>query len=186
MANDLDWKQPALVGGLIVGIASALPGVSLLNCCFCGWALIGGAVAAKMTIDGSERPLTSGDGARIGLFAAIVAAVAYVVVATPIILSGVATALSMRMMESVANNIGNPEVQGAMMEAMANAAQMGPLERLGSSIPVILIQVVLQGGFTVIGGLLGVALFEKRRGYPQGTGPGSGPGSISPGPFDPH
>lgn len=181
MANDLDWKQPALVGGLIVGIASALPGISLVNCCFCGWALIGGAVAAKMTIDNSARPLTSGDGARIGLFAAVVAAVAYVVVATPIILSGVATAISMRMMESVASNIGNPEVQGAMMDAMAGAAQMGPLERLASSIPVILIQVVLQGGFTVIGGLLGVALFEKRRDSQPPYGTSSGPFDIGKG-----
>ncbi len=164
MPNDLDWKQPALLGGLIVGIASAIPGISLINCCFCGWALIGGAVAAKMTIDNSSRPLVAGDGARIGLYAGIVAVVAYVVVAIPIILSGVATAVSMRMMESIANSLGNPEVQGQMVELMATAQQMGPLERLASSIPVLLVQGVLQGGFTVFGGLIGVALFEKRRG----------------------
>ncbi|MBK8316401.1 MAG: hypothetical protein IPL01_21250 [Acidobacteria bacterium] len=39
--NDLDWKQPALFGGLIVGFFSVIPIISIANCCFCAWALIG-------------------------------------------------------------------------------------------------------------------------------------------------
>ena len=166
MNNDLDWKQPALVGGLIVGIASALPGISALNCCFCGWALIGGAVAVKMTINNSNRPLRAGDGARIGLFAGAIAAVVFIVVAIPIILSGFATDLSMRVMESVANRVNNPELQDAMATAMAQAGEMSAIERLLSSTPILIAQVIVQGGFTVLGGLLAVPLFEKRKDLP--------------------
>lgn len=164
MMNDLDWKQPALVGGLIVGIMSAIPGVSALNCCFCAWALIGGCVAAKMTIDRAARPVSAGEGAQIGLMAGAIAAVAFIVVAVPIILSGVATNASLKMMKGLMGSITNPELQAALEDAMVQAAGQSAIERLLSSLPVLLIQVLFQGGFTVLGGLLGVALFEKRKG----------------------
>ena len=67
MLNDLDWKQPAVIGGLIVGVFSAIPGVSALNCCFCAWALIGGAVAVSMTVNRSSRFPSSSEAAQIGL-----------------------------------------------------------------------------------------------------------------------
>ncbi len=166
MNNDLEWKQPALVGGLIVGIASALPGISALNCCFCGWALIGGAIAVKMKINESARPLQAGDGARIGLYAGVIAAVVFIVIATPIILSGFATDFSMRVMEGVANRLNNPELQDAMAAALAETNEMSPAQRLGASIPILLGQAIIQGGFTVLGGLLAIQLFEKRRDLP--------------------
>ena len=166
MLNDLDWKQPALIGGLIVGVGSAIPGVSALNCCFCGWALIGGVVAVKLMVGGSSRPLRASDGAILGLFAGLIAAVVYVLVATPIILSGFATNLSVRMMENLAGSINNPELQGAMSNAVAEVSALGPVERLVSSIPMMIVQVVLQGAFTVLGGLLGISLFEKRKTIP--------------------
>jgi len=166
MINDLDWKQPALIGGLIVGIASAIPGVSALNCCFCGWALIGGAIAAKIVIGSSSRPLRAGDGAMLGLYAGLIGGVVFVVVAVPIILSGFATDLSIRIMENLAGSVSNPELQEAMAQVIAQVSAQGPFERLISSIPVMVVQVILQAAFTVVGGLLGVSLFERRRSVP--------------------
>lgn len=166
MNNDLDWKQPALVGGLIVGIASALPGISALNCCFCGWALVGGAVAVKMTINNSNRPLQAADGARIGLFAGAISALVFTIVAIPIILSGFATDVSMRLMENVAGRLNNPELQDAMATAIAQAGEMSAVGRLLSSLPILIAQAIIQGGFTVLGGLLAIPLFEKRKELP--------------------
>jgi len=162
MINDLEWKQPALIGGLIVGIASAIPGVSALNCCFCGWALIAGAVATKTMIGNSPRALRTSDGALLGLYAGLIGSVVFVLVAVPIILSGFATDLSIRMMENLAGNVSIPELQDAMSGVIAQISEQGPLERLLSSIPVMIFQVLLQGAFTVVGGMLGVSLFEKR------------------------
>ena len=40
--------QPALVGGLVMGVLTALPIISAGNLCCCLWVLSGGAVAAYM------------------------------------------------------------------------------------------------------------------------------------------
>jgi hypothetical protein len=38
--------QPALWGGVFIGVLSALPLVNLGNCCCCLWVLVGGGLAA--------------------------------------------------------------------------------------------------------------------------------------------
>jgi hypothetical protein len=38
--------QPALIGGLVTGVLSALPFVNILNACCCLWVVTGGVVAA--------------------------------------------------------------------------------------------------------------------------------------------
>ena len=132
--NDLDWKKPALIGGLIAGIFAAVPGISLLNACCCGWSLIGGAVAAKMVIGTSQRPVKSGEGAQIGLMAGLVCAVAFVAISMPIILSGVAVDLSMSMLDMMASRSGDPRllemIQAAREQAVRQVAQRIEAERL--------------------------------------------------------
>ena len=44
-----DKLKPALIGGVILGILSALPAV---NTCCCIWALVGGLIAANIYIKG--------------------------------------------------------------------------------------------------------------------------------------
>ena len=164
--NDLDWKKPALIGGLIAGIFAAVPGISLLNACCCGWSLIGGAVAAKMVIGTSQRPVKSGEGAQIGLMAGLVCAVAFVAISMPIILSGVAVDLSMSMLDMMASRSGDPRLLEMIQAAREQAANQTAAQRLVTSLPVLLVQAVVGGGFCVLGGLLGVALFEKRKDLP--------------------
>lgn len=166
MLNDLAWKQPALIGGLIVGILSAIPGVSAANCCFCAWALLAGAVATKLVINRAARPVKTGEGAQIGLMAALIGAAIFIVVAVPIILSGVATDFALRMLSGVAENMDNSELREMLNRVKDEAANQTPVQRLIGSIPILLGQAVILGAFTVIGGLLGVALFEKRKDQP--------------------
>jgi hypothetical protein len=179
--NDLDWKQPALVGGLIVGILSAIPGISVLNCCFCAWALIGGAVAAKMVINRTSRPVKTGEGAQVGVMAGLIGAAIFLVVSIPIVLSGFAVDFFLNLMESVAGSTGDPRLMEILQRAREQAATQGPLERLVSSIPMLLVQAIILGGFTVLGGLLGVALFEKRRDqFPPSQQPPNYPPNYPP------
>jgi len=166
MINDLDWKQPAIIGGLIIGIGSAVPGISILNCCFCGWALIGGAVAVKLTLDNSPRGLKKSDGLQIGFYTGLIAALVFMVVATPIILSGVATKASLKLMYGLLNNLNNPEIRDTLTTALLQAEEMGPLQRLLGSIPVMIVQVIFQALFSILGGLLGVQFLEKRTDTP--------------------
>jgi hypothetical protein len=162
--NDLDWKQPALIGGVIVGVLSAIPGISALNCCFCAWALIGGIVAAKLTINRAQRPVKNGEGAQIGLMAGLIGAAIFCAVAVPIILSGVATDFSLKFMEQLAARVNDARLQETMRQAVEQARGQSAAQRLVGSLPWLLGQALVYCGFTVLGGLLGVVLFEKRKG----------------------
>jgi len=63
---------PALIGGAVAGLLSAIP---LVNCLCCLWVIGGGALAAFLwTKDLPGRP-TAGEGALVGAFAGVVAAV---------------------------------------------------------------------------------------------------------------
>jgi len=65
--------QAPLLGGLFIGVLSALPIVNLCNCC-CLWILSGGALAAYLQQQNQPVPLTVGQGARVGLLAGVIAA----------------------------------------------------------------------------------------------------------------
>lgn len=162
--NDLDWKQPALIGGLIVGILSAIPGISAVNLCCCAWALLGGIVAVKLTIRRSQRPVKTSEGAQIGAAAGLIGAVIFCIVAIPIIVSGLMTNSSLKLMAWIAERANDPKLQQMMDEAIKQAASQTAAQRLVSSLPVLFVQGIVFCGFTVLGGLLGVALFEKRKG----------------------
>lgn len=74
--------QPALVGGAIIGVISAVPFLNLINCFCCAGVLLGGFLAVmfyKNNITPGMAPLTSNDaiavGALAGLFGAVFATV---------------------------------------------------------------------------------------------------------------
>ncbi|MGH9935590.1 MAG: hypothetical protein ACREAM_05040 [Blastocatellia bacterium] len=164
--NELDWKQPALVGGVIAGLLSAIPGISLVNCCFCAWLLVGGAVAAKMLIDRTPRPVRGGEGAQVGAMAGLIAAGIYLVISIPVILLAIGESFQRGLFEQMAGSINNPEIQEALRKAMEESVNQTSAQRFISSLPFLIISAVLFVGFSTLGGLLGVALFEKRRDQP--------------------
>ena len=58
--------QPALYGGLVIGVLSALPFISAGNFCCCLWILSGGFFAAYIDSQTAPRNLTVGRGALVG------------------------------------------------------------------------------------------------------------------------
>ena len=162
--NDLDWKQPALLGGLIVGFFSVIPIISIANCCFCAWALIGGAVASKMLVDKSPRAVKTSEGAQIGLFAGLIGAGIYVLVSLPMAFSGMAQGITFKVLEAIAARSSDPSLQETIQKMVEASVNQTAAQRVIASLPFLLMFSVLLGGFTVLGGLLGIALFEKRKG----------------------
>jgi len=182
---DVDQKIPAIVGGVIVGLLSSIP--SLLpsipivrhgTCCCCLWALLGGAVAAKMLIDRSPEPLTNRDGAWIGLLAGLIGGGIFFVILTPTVIWQMDSALLM-----LSNDQRIPPDIQVVYERMLHSPA---LKNLVSVVGVFVGSLILLG-FTVLGGLLGVTLFEKRRDqsppaqYPPNYPPQSGPYGGGPG-----
>ncbi len=70
--------QAVLLGGLFSGILSALPFISLGNCC-CLWILGGGALAAYLDQQSLGRHTTAGRGALIGLAAGVAGAFVWLI-----------------------------------------------------------------------------------------------------------
>ena len=147
--------KPALIGGVLLGLLSAIPVVNLVNVCCCLWALIGGLLASYLYIKNSPVPASAGDGAILGALAGLVGAVIVVVIGIPIsiIAGGITRELLIRLIENV--NPGQAEAIRIQMEA-------------GSTIPGAIVNgiilAVLLVIFSTIGGLLGVPIFEKRKG----------------------
>lgn len=90
--------QAAVLGGLFTGILSALPFVSVGNCC-CLWILSGGALAAYLDQQSLGRHTTAGRGALVGLAAGVVSAFAWLV--TSLLLDPIIGPMQQRVMQEV-------------------------------------------------------------------------------------
>jgi hypothetical protein len=152
--------KPALLGGLIAGILSVIPIVS--TCC-CLWAILGGLLASFLYIKSSAAPVTPGGGAGIGAMAGAFGVLIYLIIGLPINLF-----LGTAQMEDVFRRSGVEVPLGGIA-----------LVLLGVFFMAVMILI-----FSTLGGILGVPIFEKRKGVqppppPQdfGAGPGAPYGS---------
>src|SRR5689334_12693325 len=93
--------QPALYGGLVIGVLSALPLISAGNFCCCLWILSGGFFAAYMDSQSAPRNLTVGRGALDGFVAGVAGAFIWLIVA--IALDGVIGPMQRRFAEEMAS-----------------------------------------------------------------------------------
>jgi hypothetical protein len=82
MTNGSKWF-PGLLGGLFIGVLSALPLVNLANCC-CIWVIGGGALSAYLYQQNQDEPMTPVDGLAVGLLAGLVGAVVGLAISLPI------------------------------------------------------------------------------------------------------
>ncbi len=69
-----DKMKPAIIGGVVLGVLSAIPFVNMVNMCCCAWAIVGGVLAANMYIKNSTSPVSTGDGALVAAIAGVVGA----------------------------------------------------------------------------------------------------------------
>lgn len=148
--------QPALYGGIVLGVLSAMPIVSLGNVCCCLWVLAGGALAAYLLQANQPTPITPGDGATVGLLAGAIGAVVQLVVSIPVGL--VMGPLQGRFIERFLENARDmPENMRPMMDALRH----GGVSVVGAILG-FLVFLCLALVFSTLGGLIGAALFKKK------------------------
>src|SRR4029079_1927710 len=151
--------KPALLGGLIVGVLSAIP---FINYCCCIWSIGGGAPAAFLLIKGSAVPVQTGDGAVVGGLAGVVGGIIYLVLGLPItIFFGMA----------------------AMEEQLSNSGVHLPFSGMILMIVASIAGAIFLAMLATLGGVIGVAIFEKRKdgGVPPPPNYGSAPGTYGTG-----
>ena len=147
--------QPALLGGLFIGVLSALPIINMGNCCCCLWVLGGGVLAVYLRQQNSPTALEASEGALLGLMAGFIGGVIGGILAIPIqmLMGPMQMEWMSRMMEG--NQDMPPEAREMMERLMAGGA-MGGFAIIG-----MIVNTVISTIFGMLGGLLGVAIFKK-------------------------
>src|SRR6185436_15595964 len=72
--------QPALLGGVLIGVLSALPVVNAGNCCCCLWVVCGGLLTVYLQQSRMDAPIEMSDAVISGLLAGITGAIVCTVI----------------------------------------------------------------------------------------------------------
>ena len=150
--------KPALLGGLIVGLLSAIP---FINYCCCIWAIGGGLLAGMLYVKESPTQVPTGEGAVVGALAGVVGGLIYLIIGLPI-----AFLFGAAQMEE---QLGRSGVQLPFSGTV--------LLVVGALIGALCLLVL-----ATLGGLLAIPIFEKRKaGSPPPPPPSDlgGPGAYA-------
>jgi ABC-type phosphate transport system permease subunit len=148
--------QPALLGGVTIGVLSALPVINLANCC-CAWILFGGALSAYLMQQNHPEPIQIGDGAIVGLLAGVIGAFVWVIVSVPIsmMMAPFQSEIANRAMRDAAEMA--PELRG-IFENLAGAPAVGIGLIFG-----FFVMLCVSTVFGMLGGLFGALMFKKHQ-----------------------
>jgi hypothetical protein len=161
------YAQPALVGGVVMGVLSALPIVYAANACCCLWVVCGGITAAYVLQQNQALPIDPGDGALVGLLAGLVGAGVHLVLSVPIdiVMSPIERSMAMRLAD-MAGNMPS-DMRDMIDQFTRRSAEAGIGLILIRRAVVFMVMLVVGSIFSTIGGLLGAVIFRKSA--PPGT-----------------
>jgi len=164
--NINNMLKPALIGGMALGILSALPYIGSCNCVCCAWVIGGGVLAAYLYVKDSPTPVTMGRGAVVGLAAGAIGAVVYFLfgILLKLILIGGEPAV---MLEQIRKGIlegmeKNPAATTELRQSM-EALFLSDVSIVLAVIFTVFVGIVCFSVFAMLGGTIGVAIFEKRK-----------------------
>jgi hypothetical protein len=163
--------QPALYGGLLIGVLSALPIVNMGNCCCCLWVVVGGMLAVHLRQQNSPFAVNSAEGALVGLLAGLFGSMLGVVLSIPIEMA--MGPFQRQVVEWILTQ--NPDIPAETREILERAGG-GPARQALNFV----IMSVAGALFGMLGGLLGVALFKKNAPPPPPPGPMPGTVDVLP------
>jgi len=146
--------QPALLGGVAIGVLSALPVINVANCC-CAWILFGGALSAYLMQQNHPEPIHIGDGAVAGLLAGLVGAFVWLIVSIPInlALAPIQRGMAQRMLQTTSEL--PPELR-AIFEGASSGTALG----IGT-VFFFFVMLVVSTLFGMLGGIFGALMFRK-------------------------
>jgi hypothetical protein len=152
----------ALIAGAVAGVLSGVP---FVNCLCCLWIIGGGMLAVYLLAKSSPIALSAGDGAIVGVFTGIVAAVVRAFVNIPF------RSFNIEFLKKMAE--GFAEYGGEMPSGFEGFFEGGATQ---VSVPGfligLLVSAVVLSGLGALGGIIGVSLLAKK------TSPGKTEGVI--------
>jgi|SoiMethySBSTD1v2_1073268.scaffolds.fasta_scaffold391718_2 hypothetical protein len=145
--------QPALLGGLFIGVLSALPVVSSANACCCLWVVAGGVLVVYLQQQNTPLPLETADAVLGGLIAGLIGAV--IACLGQYILYAITGTLWQDIVRQQLEQ--NPEVPSEVKDMVTNLLTGRALWLL-----VLAFTLPLYAVFAMLGALLGLAFFRKK------------------------
>jgi hypothetical protein len=159
--NQDSFLKSAMIGGVALGVLSALPVLGAVNCLCCAWVIGGGMLAAHLYVKDSPMPVTLGTGVLLGLLAGAIGAVVDTLFTIPLHMALRGSAVMTEQLKEWADEL--PNLPTEYREMLRSVASGGPA--LGSFLFVVtaFFKLVVYGIVAMLGGALGVAVFEKRK-----------------------
>ncbi len=144
-----EYIRSVLIAGLIAGALSSVPFIGWLNICCCLWILLAGILAVYMVSSHLDKKIDYGQGAFIGLLSGLVAAV----VST--ILDSILLAFGYNIIQHLAYRFSELE----KLKDLVYATELGYINFILD----LLISIVFFGAFGAIGGIIGTAIYSKKK-----------------------
>ena len=141
-----------------MGVLSGLPIVSAGNFCCCMWLIAGGMIAAYVLQQNETTPITTGDGAMVGLLAGIFGAFVYLLISIPI--SFLIAPMERMLVQRIVERFGEmpPEFREFASRGVARGVRL---------IAGFIFYLFVGAAFSTIGGIIGQAIFQRK--LPPGT-----------------
>lgn len=144
---------PALIGGVTAGILSGIP---IINCLCCLWIIGGGVLAAYFLTKESPVVMTAGDGAIVGVFTGIIAAIVEAFVTIPF------RAVNEKLAQGIMDRFS--QYYEEMPSGWESWLDGSGFE--GSIVWTILglaVSVIVFSALGALGGIIGISLFKKKK-----------------------
>ena len=156
--------QPALIGGVFLGVTSSLPIIEWFNCACCIMVIGGGVLASFIFLrdypDGIPR-MSYGDGALLGLLTGLIGGFVWTVVEVPLAYFQSQLGMAMDDLAEVQELLNDPSIPPFIQELVASIMTSGSF-----SVGILLLgffsHLVIAAIFASIGGVIGVALFQPK------------------------
>jgi hypothetical protein len=152
--------QPALLGGLLIGVLSSLPVIKIGNLCCCLWVVSGGLLVAYLQQQRTDAPLEASEAMLGGILAgAIGAAVAFVLDSVFLmILAPFIAPFERQLMQQIVDAVPNmpPEVR----DRLQSSSGVGTVAAIRAVTFFIALPIDIV--FAMLGALLGLAFFKKK------------------------
>jgi hypothetical protein len=168
--------RPAALGGLFIGILSALPIIGWGNCCCCLWIVTGGVLAAYLAGLNQPVSVTPGEGAMVGGAAGLIGAFVWIPVS--LVMDALLMPLQTALVGSILSNARDlpPEARD-VLEGLRE-----PASAVGRYVVGFMFMFFAGTVFGALGGLLAAMFFRKDippalGGYPAPPPP---PPSVPP------
>lgn len=169
---------PALYGGIIIGVISAIPFLNFVNCLCCAGVLFGGYMAVFFYRKDlpPALPLESSDGIQLGALAGLFGAIVglFLTGVVYLIVGNVAGKAMTDMLMNVYDSMGIlDQMPPEAIDQMEMSAQESPLNAM-----TIVGSLIIDPLFGLLGGLIGYQIHKPKGGMPPATPAATPPPAV--------